>query len=115
MREWLLRPIVRYSLGVLALIALAAAAFWMMPRSPEPTPPSAIAVPDDSQSPVPLATRERIDRWITETRSNRYGDPATTNYRGGTPLFDPRTGKYKDRYLYILERHPELNAGKPEK
>jgi len=29
-------------------------------------------------------------------------------YAGGTPLFDERTGRVRDKYEYILERHPEL-------
>jgi hypothetical protein len=33
-------------------------------------------------------------------------------YAGGTPLFDERTGRSRDRYDYILERHPELKGGK---
>lgn len=54
------------------------------------------------------ATRARIDRWIQEKGLNRYGDPMDTVYAGGTPLFDERTGRTRDRYEYILERHPEL-------
>jgi hypothetical protein len=54
------------------------------------------------------ATRERIDRWIKEKGLNSYGDPKDTVYAGGTPLFDERTGRSRDRYEYILERHPEL-------
>lgn len=57
---------------------------------------------------VDSATRARIDRWIQEKGMNPYGDPKDTVYAGGTPLFDERTGKTRDRYEYILERHPEL-------
>jgi hypothetical protein len=53
-------------------------------------------------------TRRRIDRWIAETGRNPYGDPKGTAYAGGTPLFDERSGARKDRYEYILEKHPEL-------
>ncbi len=53
-------------------------------------------------------TRQRIDRWISDNKRNPYGDPSGTMYTGGTPLFDERTGKSKDKYEYILERHPEL-------
>jgi hypothetical protein len=56
-------------------------------------------------------TRERIDRWIKEKGRNTYGDPPDTMYAGGTPLFDERTGATRDRYEYILERHPELRKG----
>jgi hypothetical protein len=54
------------------------------------------------------ATRARIDRWIKEKGRNPYGDPKDTVYAGGTPLFDERTGRTRDRYDYILEQHPEL-------
>ena len=53
-------------------------------------------------------TRERIDRWIRENGRNPYGDPPGTAYLGGTPLFDEMTGHRKDKYDYILEKHPEL-------
>ncbi len=56
------------------------------------------------------ATRARIDRWIKEKGLNTYGDPKDTVYAGGTPLFDERTGRSRDRYDYILERHPELRG-----
>jgi len=51
---------------------------------------------------------QRIDRWIARRGLNLYGDPSDTMYTGGSPLFDERTGVLKDRYEYILERHPEL-------
>jgi hypothetical protein len=52
--------------------------------------------------------QRRIDEWIARHGLNDYGDPPGTMYRGGSPLFDERTGVLKDRYLYILEHHPEL-------
>ena len=60
---------------------------------------------------IDSATRARIDRWIKEKGRNPYGDPPDTMYAGGTPLFDERTGAKKDRYEYILEKHPELRSG----
>jgi hypothetical protein len=60
---------------------------------------------------IDAATRARIDRWIKEKKRNPYGDPPDTMYAGGTPLFDERTGRSRDRYEYILERHPELRQG----
>jgi hypothetical protein len=57
------------------------------------------------------ATKQRIDRWIKEKGRNEYGDPKDTMYMGGTPLFNEATGRRKDRYEYILERHPELRSG----
>jgi Predicted Zn-dependent peptidases len=55
-------------------------------------------------------TKQRIDKWIKEKGRNSYGDPKDTLYTGGTPLFDERTGKTKDKYEYILEKHPELRS-----
>jgi hypothetical protein len=59
-------------------------------------------------STIDAETRARIDRWIKEKGRNSYGDPSDTVYAGGTPLFNEMTGQQKDRYEYILERHPEL-------
>lgn len=53
-------------------------------------------------------TRKKIDEWIRKTGRNQYGDPGDTVYAGGNPLFDERSPKMKDRYEYILSRHPEL-------
>ncbi len=53
-------------------------------------------------------TQRRIDEWIQKSNRNQYGDPKDTMYAGGTPLFDERTGTRKDRYEYILGKHPEL-------
>ncbi|MCS6777768.1 MAG: hypothetical protein RMJ43_11745 [Chloroherpetonaceae bacterium] len=46
-----------------------------------------------------------IDEMIRKHGLNEYGDPVGTVYAGGNPLFDMATGKMKDRYEYILERH----------
>jgi hypothetical protein len=56
-------------------------------------------------------TRARVDRWIKEKGRNPYGDSKDTMYAGGTPLFDERTGRVRDKYEYILDRHPELRRG----
>lgn len=61
--------------------------------------------------PIDEETRQRIDRWIKENNRNEFGDPKNTVYLGGTPLFDERTGRTRDRYEYILEKHPELRRG----
>ena len=53
-------------------------------------------------------TKKRIDEWVRSNNRNEYGDPKDTVYAGGTPLFDMRTGRTKDRYDHILDRHPEL-------
>jgi len=56
--------------------------------------------------------KKRIDDWIKKEGRNEYGDPRDTVYAGGNPLFDERSPKQKDRYDYILEKHPELKNGK---
>ena len=61
-------------------------------------------------SSVDPETKARIDRWIKQEGRNTYGDPPDTVYAGGTPLFDERTGQVRDRYDYILARHPELRG-----
>ena len=53
-------------------------------------------------------TKKRIDDWIKKEGRNEYGDPRDTVYAGGNPLFDERSAKLKDRYDYILDKHPEL-------
>lgn len=58
--------------------------------------------------PVRDADKKRIDDWIKKNGLNPYGDPPDTVYAGGNPLFDERRPGLKDRYEYILEKHPEL-------
>ena len=55
-------------------------------------------------------TKQKVDRWIKDKNRNEFGDPPDTMYIGGTPLFDERTGKSKDKYEYVLEKHPELRG-----
>ncbi len=98
---------VRWAVSAVAVLVLAAYAVWMM-RTPEPSSQEAR---EERPSPVPAALREKIDRWIVERKLNRYGDPPGTAYAGGTPLFDPKSGTSKDRYVYILDKHPELRKG----
>jgi len=56
--------------------------------------------------------KKKIDEWIKKEGRNNYGDPSDTVYAGGNPLFDERSPKLKDRYQYILEKHPELKVDK---
>jgi hypothetical protein len=74
-----------------------------------PSPPRASPVTRGPTS-VDELLHKRIDEWIARNRLNFYGDPEGTMYTGGTPLFDEHTGIVKDRYQYILERHPELKT-----
>ncbi len=58
--------------------------------------------------PVDESTKRKIDEWIRREGRNEYGDPRDTVYAGGNPLFDERSAQLKDRYEYILKKHPEL-------
>jgi hypothetical protein len=52
--------------------------------------------------------KKQIDEWIRRNGRNEYGDPPGTIYPGGNPLFSEMTGRLRDRYEYILSKHPEL-------
>ena len=52
--------------------------------------------------------KKKIDCWIEQAGLNQFGDPKSTVYAGGNPLFDERRPGLKDRYEYILARHPHL-------
>jgi hypothetical protein len=52
--------------------------------------------------------KQKIDEWIKREGRNQFGDPLGTVYAGGNPLFDERRPTLRDRYEYILSRHPEL-------
>ena len=54
--------------------------------------------------------KRKVDQWIARTGRNQYGDPHGTAYAGGNPLFDERSPRLRDRYEYILARHPELRT-----
>ena len=51
--------------------------------------------------------KKYIDEQIKKSGLNEYGDPKNTMYAGGTPLFNEMTGATKDRYDYILGKHPD--------
>ena len=63
--------------------------------------------------PVSEEQKRKIDEWVKSTGRNTYGDTPDTVYAGGNPLFDEMSPKLKDRYEYILERHPELKISTP--
>jgi len=52
--------------------------------------------------------KKKIDNWLEENDFNQYGDPKSTMYAGGTPLFDEMTGETIDRYEYIVRNHPGI-------
>ncbi|MBI4866189.1 MAG: hypothetical protein HY816_04480 [Candidatus Wallbacteria bacterium] len=57
------------------------------------------------------AQRAYIDRYLVSSQLNPYGDPKSTVYLGGDPLFDESTGLRMDRYDYILRKHPRILDG----
>jgi hypothetical protein len=99
----------RYLMGAILLVLLAGAAALMIYR-PDNGEPETQAEPP---SHVSSEMQAKIDGWIHDHGLNRYGDKPGTHYAGGTPLFNERTGERKNRYDYILERHPEV-AGPPK-
>lgn len=48
-----------------------------------------------------------LDEMIKKKGLNEFGDPKDTMYAGGTPLFNEMTGKRRDRYDYIVSKHPD--------
>lgn len=52
-----------------------------------------------------------VDRWLAAKGLNQYGDAPDTMYAGGSPLFDERTGKAKDRIEYVVSKHPAAREG----
>jgi hypothetical protein len=67
------------------------------PRGPQPPP-------------VPVEWRERIDAWLRAKGLNRYGDPEGTTYPNWSPLFDEEGKVLRERYRYLLEKFPDLQA-----
>ncbi|MBI2074242.1 MAG: hypothetical protein HYT83_00220 [Candidatus Levybacteria bacterium] len=71
------------------------------------TKPSPTGQPIPAKEKISSQEKQRIDAWIDKNDLNQYGDPKSTMYTGGTPLFDEATGKTIDRYDYILKKHPD--------
>jgi serine/threonine protein phosphatase PrpC len=109
----------RLLFSLLCLLLLAGAGLYFLRPLARETPPAATPVSplpkQEMVSRVDPETRAHIDRWIAENDLNEYGDPKGTMYLGGTPLFDERTGQSRERYEYILEKHPELRQSEPGK
>mmetsp|Transcript_15163 Transcript_15163/g.18464 ORF Transcript_15163/g.18464 Transcript_15163/m.18464 type:complete len:287 (-) Transcript_15163:18-878(-) len=51
---------------------------------------------------------EKADKWLAERKLNSYGDPESTMYMGGSPLFNESTGESKDRYKHLKEKYTDL-------
>jgi hypothetical protein len=56
----------------------------------------------------PPAAQSCLDRELAAKGLNPFGDPPGTQYAGGTPLFDEKTGKSTPREQYLRARHPEI-------
>jgi hypothetical protein len=93
-----------------ALLLLIAAGAYMIWPAHDSSHDGPGPVREEKPSPVALEMRQRIDAWLAEKRLNKFGDPPGTDYTGGTPLFNEKTGERRDRYEYILSKHPELNS-----
>ena len=92
----------------LALLSLLAACDE---RPAAPAPPAAPAQQASAPATAaPMPAEACADRWLAERKLNAFGDPPETNYPGGTPLFDERTGQRKGRLDHLFERHAELKA-----
>ena len=100
--------------ALLVLIIAGVYLYWPERPGRVPVVRGELPLPPDP-SPVDAGIRQRIDSWLSEKHLNEFGDPPGTKYTGGTPLFDERTGLRKDRYEYILSKHPELKDAPKER
>jgi hypothetical protein len=96
----------------LALLGSAAACADRPGAAPKPAPAAAApaAAPDAGAAAAPSPAEACADRWLAEQKLNPFGDPPETNYPGGTPLFDERTGQRKTRLEHLFGKHPALQA-----
>lgn len=83
-------------------LGLIAAGLALMGCKDAPKPPS-----------QPPSREQCVDRWLKDRGLNPYGDAPDTNYPGGTPLFDERTGKVEDRVGHVIDKHPEAGKSCP--
>ena len=49
---------------------------------------------------------KQISDWLRLQGLNRFGDPQGTSYKGGSPLFDEKTGKSISYFDYLLKKFP---------
>ncbi|MFA6081824.1 MAG: hypothetical protein WC773_00200 [Patescibacteria group bacterium] len=59
---------------------------------------------------APVASTQQkklIDQWITANDLNTYGDPKWVVYSSGPLKKDGGLNKYTDRYIYIIDKHPD--------
>jgi hypothetical protein len=83
----------------------------MGPGASAAPPPMPVAEPKPAPvAPAPSPAETCADRWLAAQGLNTYGDTPGTNYAGGTPLFDERTGQRKDRLAHLFAKHEALKA-----
>lgn len=109
---WLISLVLLFSLGLGITVFVLSHQSKKAAEQPVPTPPpTGGPTPQYQLSPTPTSLSEteqaQIEVWIGKNGLNEYGDPMNTIYAGGTPLFAETTGKTTDRYVYILQKHPE--------
>ncbi len=100
-RKWILLTVVFMVVFFLGISYFASTS--MKNKQESGTTPTPTLV----QSAVPMKEQKQIDAWIKENDLNEYGDPKTTVYAGGTPLFNESTGEYTERYEYIVKEHAD--------
>jgi hypothetical protein len=59
-------------------------------------------------SPPPPPASSCLDAQLAAQGLNQYGDPPDTNYAGGTPLFDEKSGQRIDREAYVFAKRPGI-------
>ena len=104
--------------AMLVLLGLAAACDEPTRSKDAPAPaaapgqiaPMPTAFPDAGALPLPSPAEACADRWLAERQLNPFGDPPDTNYLGGAPLFDERTGQRKSRLEHLFGKHAALKA-----
>jgi hypothetical protein len=65
----------------------------------------AVIIAGSSALAAQAGEQTEILAWLERSSDslNTYGDPADTMYMGGSPLFNERTGEFKDKFQYIIE------------
>jgi hypothetical protein len=69
---------------------------------------SAAAASEPGTQADPLAAC--VDAQLSAKGLNQFGDPPETAYAGGTPLFDEKSGKSRDRLEFVLAHRPDVAA-----
>jgi hypothetical protein len=94
----------------LLLLVLAASCREQRPHSVAPSDTAARPEPAPGSAGGPVLSTDQAscaDRWLSEHQFDSYGNPKGTNYIGGTPTFDERTGQTIDRWVLVAKNRPE--------